>query len=276
MHAARPPFSVLLVNGSEIGGALARAIPARFGDALGTRHVLMPTAGAPRWSGPAAANGWAPSVPRIGLPESESDLDALIADTESVIDATDPFDQGTWQRLRQSAGRTGRPWLAARSPVWERHPLDRWVEMRDLAGAVGAVASLGRVALLALPPDEIAAFEPVGGLAFPVRLTHPTRLPPLPARFYPVEAPVPTHLARELHLLRETGAQVVVMRATGSAVDAPLVEAARRLDLPILMIRRPLERGVRPARSVEAALDWLERIAGLDGGTGLNRNRAGH
>ena len=47
------------------------------------------------------------------------------------------------------------------------------------------------------------------------------------------------------------------MRANGAPTDSALVTAARRLDLPIVMIRRPQDRGVRPARSIEAVLEWL-------------------
>lgn len=179
---------------------------------------------------------------------------------EAVIDALDPFDRRTIRALREAARHRGIPRLAFRPPVWERHPLDRWVEVRDLAGAVDSIASVARTALLALPLALVPAFRPVGGLRFPVRADGIPARWDLPPRFPIHLASATRSIAGETRLLQRTEAQAVVMRATGSAEEAPTVVAARRLDLPIVMIRRPRERGTPPARSVEAAVDWVAAV----------------
>jgi len=192
------------------------------------------------------------SVDRIG--------DTAIGDAIAVIDALDPFDRHTIQALREAARHRAVARLTYRPRGWERHPLDRWVEVRDLAGAVGAIASVARTALLSLPPRDVAAFETIGGLRFPTRLARLPATWSLPARFEPLIVPPPYSVAGDTLLLRRTEAQAVVMRATGAAQDAPLVRAARGLDLPIVMIRRPVERGEVPARSVDVAVDWVDSI----------------
>lgn len=192
------------------------------------------------------------TVDRIG--------DSEIGDAVAVVDALDPFDRDTVRAVRESARRRAIARLTYRPRGWERHPLDRWVEVRDLAGAVGAVASVARTALLWLPVKDVGAFETVGGLRFPTRMARPPSTWALPARFEPIIVPPPYSVAGDTLLLRRTGAQAVVMRATGAADDEPLVRAARGLDLPIVMIRRPLERGEVPARSVDVAVDWVDSI----------------
>jgi precorrin-6A/cobalt-precorrin-6A reductase len=197
----------------------------------------------------------------IGLPDP---LSPFCASFDVVIDGLDPFDRPRVQALRAACREVGVPRLPLRAPMWERHPLDRWVEVRSLSGAVDAVASIARIALLALPLEDAAAFEPVGGLRFPVRLTStkPLSTPlswTLPPRFAPIQAPAPHSIERERLILRQTEAQAVVMRATGEADLAPLIAAARGYDLPVLMIRRPMERDERPARSIGAAMEWVER-----------------
>jgi precorrin-6A/cobalt-precorrin-6A reductase len=67
-------------------------------------------------------------------------------------------------------------------------------------------------------------------------------------------------VAGDTLLLRQTQAQAVVMRATGAEMDAPLVRAARSLDLPIVMIRPPVERGEVPARSIDVVVDWVDSV----------------
>lgn len=186
--------------------------------------------------------------------------DTEIGEAAAVIDALDPFDRSSVRALRDAARRRAIPRLTFRPRGWERHPLDRWVEVRDLEGAVGAVASVARTALLWLPPRDVAAFATVGGLRFPTRLARPPVGWSLPPRFEPILAPPPYSLAGDTLLLRRTEAQAVVMRATGAERDAPLVRAARGLDLPIVMIRPPLERSEVPARSIDVAEDWADSI----------------
>ncbi len=187
-----------------------------------------------------------------------------LGDAVAMIEALDPFDREAVRVARAAAAERRIPLLAFRAPAWHRHPLDRWVEVRDLPGAAGVVAGLGRTVLLALPERDLAAFEGVGGVGFPVRMA---RLPARwehPDRFTPHPCPPPRHPAADISLLRRCAAAAVVMRATGCADDAPLVEAARALDLPVVMIRRPMVRGDVPARTAAAALDWVEAtLAGV-------------
>ena len=243
----------LLVAGTPNAARLADAIADRFSESLRVEVVLAGTADLP--------SDRRVAVSGIGLPGNDAGLAAWVRTGDLVIDCLDPFDLSAIRRLTAATEAVGRPRLPFRIRMWERHPLDRWVEVRDLAGAVKAVPSLARIALLSLPRAEISAFEPVGGLRFPVRLRTAVAAPAwtLPPRFSQVLAPAPTSLARECHILRETKAQAVVMRATGSRDDGVLVAAARSFDLPLVMIRRPVDRKERAARSISAALDWVER-----------------
>lgn len=192
------------------------------------------------------------TVDRIG--------DSDPGEAAAVIDALDPFDRETVRAVREAARKAAIARLTYRPRGWERHPLDRWVEVRDLKGAVNAVASVARTALLWLPPTEVGAFETVGGLRFPTRLTRMPARWTLPPRFRPIVAAPPFSIAGDTLLLRQTGAQAVVMRATGAEMDAPLVRAARSLDLPIIMIRAPVERGEVPARSIDVVTDWVDSV----------------
>lgn len=235
--------------GTRAGVRLAEAAAARFGDGRegGGLVVVVALAGAA-------------TVPRGCRVDAIGGGPADLAGAAAAIDALDPFDRAGVKAVRDAAQAAGVQHLGFRPPVWHRHPLDRWVEVRDLAGAAGAVASIARTVLLSLPERDLAPFEAVGGLRFPVRLTRPPVRWDRPERFAPSLCPGPSCREAEIRLLRSTGAQAVVMRATGAEEDAPLVLAARSLDLPVVMIRRPTERGEVPARSVDAALDWVEAI----------------
>ncbi len=241
MESEPAPILRILV-GTRAGVRLAEAVAAGFGDRV---RVVVALAG--RVSVPGGC-----TVDRIG-----GGVPAL-AGAAAVIDALDPFDRDAVRAARAAAAERRVPLLAFRPPGWHRHPLDRWIEVRDLPGAAGVVAALGRTVLLALPERDLAAFEGVEGVAFPVRLPRPPARWEHPDRFTPHPCPPPRHSAADISLLRRCAAAAVVMRATGCAADAPLVEAARSLDLPVVMIRRPVVRGDAPARSAAAAIDWAE------------------
>jgi precorrin-6A/cobalt-precorrin-6A reductase len=236
------PHTLRIFVGTVDGTRLAEQLADRFGADARLLVTLHGGARPPRGC----------TVDRIG--------DTAIGDAEAVIDALDPFDRPAIRAVRDAARAGSIPRLTFRPRGWERHPLDRWVEVHDLDGAVGAIASVARTALLCLPPADIAAFATVGGLRFPTRLALMPAGWSLPPRFAPILAPPPYSVAGDTLLLRRTEAQAVVMRASGTETDAPMVRAARSLDLPIVMIRRPIERSEVPARSIEVAVDWADSI----------------
>lgn len=270
---AKPSFRILIVSGTDmargVADALADGLDGRLSGGVEVALLLMP-GGARSFASRSFASRSSDYRVRmlgIGLPEP---LGPFCGSFDVVIDGLDPFDRPRVQALKAACREVGVARLPLRASMWERHPLDRWVEVRSLSGAVDAVASIARTALLALPLEDAALFEPVGGLRFPVRLTaaQPSNWT-LPPRFAPIHAPAPHSIERERVILRQTEAQVVVLRATGEPDLAPLIAAARGYDLPVLMIRPPVARDERPARSVEAAVEWVERQ--VDGSSGEAR-----
>lgn len=221
---------ILIAVGTEAAARLADAV-ADLATGRARIEVLL-RAGTPRPTDPRVRVS---SIDLPEVPQPWTDAAGL------VVDGLDPFDTEAAIRLRTAARRSRTPVLTLRPPVWERHPLDRWIEVRSVEGAAAAARSIARIALLALPPDDLGPFEAIEGMAFQVRLPRagPADARRLPPRFSPVAAPAPSHMARECAILRQTGAQTVVLRATGGAALEPLVAAARALDLPVVMIRRP-------------------------------------
>lgn len=236
------PRHIRIFIGTPEAGVLAERLADMFGRHVSVRATLHGGMRPPRGC----------TVDRIG--------DTDIGGVGAVIDALNPFEREAVAAVREACRRETLPRLTFRPRGWERHPLDRWIEVRDLAGAIRAAPSVARTMLLSLPVRDVAAFETVGGLRFPARLARPPAGWALPPRFEPIIAAPPYSVAGETLLLRRTGAQAVVMRATGAAQDAPLVRAARSLDLPIIMIRPPVERGEVPARSADVVMDWVDSI----------------
>jgi precorrin-6A/cobalt-precorrin-6A reductase len=247
---------LLILGGTGEAAALARGALARFGDRVAITTAL---AGRTRNPGPIAGEV------RIGGFGGAVGLAEYIVDhrVDSLIDATHPFAATISRAARLAAERTLVPRLVLRRPPWQRHPLDRWIEVDSLAAAALLVGRVGRRAWLTVGAGPIAAFAPATGVRFVVRLIDPPRQK-LPLRFYEVVlGRGPFSVAEERHLLRCHAIDVMVSRASGGAATEAKLIAARELGLPVIMVRRPPPEPGPAALTVEAALDWLAGPGGL-------------
>ena len=149
------------------------------------------------------------------------------------------------------------PRLLLLRPPWRRHPLDRWIEVDDMAAAAELVGRVGRRAFLTVGAGEIACFAAATEVRFLVRLVDPPRRP-LPLRLYEVVVGRgPFTLAEERHRLERDQIDVLVCKASGGAATEAKILAARELGLPVIMVRRPPTEPGDAVETVEAAVDWL-------------------
>jgi precorrin-6A/cobalt-precorrin-6A reductase len=249
------PCRLLLLGGTGEAAALARAVIARFGPRLSLTTSLagrterpVPVPGDVRIGGFGGADGLAAYLRAHAI--------------DLVVDATHPFADQISAHARLACEAVGVPRLMLQRPPWERHPLDRWIEVADLAGAAAVVGKVGRTAWLTIGASEIGAFADVVDVRFLVRLIHMPRTR-LPLRFHEVVlGRGPFTVAEEAHLLQRHAVDVLVCKASGgSATEAKLI-AAREVSLPVIMVRRPQAEPGEAVGSVEAALVWLGQRLG--------------
>ena len=69
----------------------------------------------------------------------------------------------------------------------------------------------------------------------------------------------PFDLAAERALLVEHGITAIVAKNSGGEASYPKLVAARELNIPVIMVRRPVLPPGDSVGTVEEALDWLKR-----------------
>jgi len=123
-----PDRKLLILGGTAEAAGLAEAAVARFGDRL---LVISSLAG--RTARPAIP----PGEVRIGGFGGAEGLARYLADNriDAVIDATHPFARQISANAARATEATGTKRLTLARPPWPRHPLDRWIEVSDIAGA---------------------------------------------------------------------------------------------------------------------------------------------
>jgi precorrin-6A/cobalt-precorrin-6A reductase len=238
---------LLTLGGTGEASALARAVLAGFGAGF---HLTTSRAG--RTEPP----GRLPGRVHIGGFGGAAGLAAYLVEhgVDRLIDATHPFAARNSAAARLACEAAGVPRLLLVRPPWRRQPLDRWIEVGSMAEAAEIVGRCGRRAFLTVGAGEVACFAPSAGVRFLVRLVDPPRRP-LPLRSHEVVVGGgPLALAAESHLFERHTIDVLVCKASGGAATEAKIIAARKLGLPVIIVRRP---AAEPGDAVEAALDWL-------------------
>jgi len=248
---------LLILGGTAEAAALARGALARFGDKL---QVTTSLAG--RTERPAPL----PGQIRTGGFGGPAGLAAYLTEyaVGRVIDATHPFATRISAEARLACAAANVPRLMLLRPPWQRHTLDRWIEVDDMRAAAAVVPRIGQRAWLTVGASEITCFSAAAGVRFLVRLVDPPRRP-LPLHSYEVVVGRgPFALAEERNLVERHAIDVLVCKASGGAATEAKLIAAREFDIPVIMVRRPPIQPGEAVETVEAALDWLAGSAFLE------------
>ncbi len=185
---------------------------------------------------------------------------------ERLIDATHPYAARISANALEAARETGIPLLALRRPPWTRVAGDRWTEVDDVSGAVGALGTRPRRVFLALGRQDIQVFTGAPQHYYLIRSVDPVE-PPLSvphARYILARGPFEEAADREL--LQVNDIDVVVAKNSGGAATYSKIAAARALGIQVLLIRRPPETDSLAVATVGEALQWLEHHGSPDRG----------
>lgn len=240
---------ILILGGTAEAAALARIIdPARF-------EVLTSVAGLTR----------AVSVPsparRTGGFGGAEGLARFLAQhrTRAVVDATHPFASTISGNAHRACEQMSLPRLVVQRPPWSAKPADRWRSVTTLESVPGALLPSEQRVFLALGRQHLQPFQVMPGHWFLVRTVDPIeeRLPL--AHYEAVSQRGPFCVAPECELLERFRIQCVVSRNSGAQASAAKLEAARALQIPVIMVQRPAAPPGPRVETVEDAHDWLNR-----------------
>ena len=245
---SHPALRLLILGGTTEATALAKGLAGQPGLA-----PILSLAG--RTSAPLAS----PVPTRVGGFGGAEGLARYLRDEgiDRLIDATHPFAARISANAAQAADRASVPVLAIRRPAWVAIEGDRWVEVADMAAAADALGARPRTVFLTIGRQEVAAFAAAPHHAYVVRTIEPLHgALPVP-RLTTITARGPFDAVAEMALMRETGIEVVVSKNAGGAATSGKVAAARRLGLPVVMVRRPDKPVVPSVPDAGGALRWL-------------------
>ena len=241
--------TVLILGGTSEAASLANALSTN--KAL---HVITSLAG--RTTRPRALAG---EVRTGGFGGIEGLLRYLREqDVEAVIDATHPFAAQMSRHAADACSELAIPRLSLTRPCWPRHADDRWYQVTDAKAATTILPGLGRRVFLTSGQQDLDVFKDHDELWFLIRTVEPIK-GVTPKHWQWLQARGPFTENDEMALLQAHGIDVLVTKASGGTATYPKIAAARRLSLPVVMIKRPNPPDGPVAESIEVALTWLQR-----------------
>ncbi len=156
-----------------------------------------------------------------------------------VIDATHPFAAQMSSNAVAACAQTQTPLIALTRPAWQPVPGDDWQRVPDMAAAVAALAGPPRRIMLAIGRMHLAEFAAQPQHHYLLRLVDaPTETPPLPHHTVTIDRG-PFSAEADEALMRAHAIELIVAKNAGGTGSVSKLQAARALNLPVLMIDRP-------------------------------------
>jgi len=182
----------------------------------------------------------------------------------AVVDATHPFARQISDNAAAACAAVGIPLLSLVREPWAPSDGDAWHQVDSVAAAAAAVPGLGKRAFLTTGRQELAPFAALDGVWFLIRCVDPPE-GPLPRSRQVILARGPYDADAELALMREHAIDVLVTKNSGGPLTAGKLAAARRLGIPVVMVRRPPLPDVPRCSATAEAARWVLLHCGLTG-----------
>ena len=177
---------------------------------------------------------------------------------DAVIDATHPFAVQMSQHAADACRGLAVPRLYLARPPWERHSDDLWFEVADTSVAAIMLPGLGTRVFLTSGQHDLDAFQDLDDHWFLIRTVEPVH-GTAPKQLLCLQERGPFTEADEIALLKTHRIDVLVTKASGGSATYGKIAAARKLGLPVVMIKRPKAQNGPTVTTVDDAVAWLQR-----------------
>ncbi|WP_050931317.1 precorrin-6A/cobalt-precorrin-6A reductase [Aestuariivita boseongensis] len=239
---------LLLLAGSGEARKLAQSLA---GGPLRVTASLFVT---DHWSGPL------PVPTRHGGFGGEEGFRAFLKEhgITAVLDATHPFAARVSARSWRICNEMGLPYLQLDRPEWEPGPGDRWTEVATPEEAV-ALTKPGSRHFVTTGLESWAAFRGATDRRFFFRSLSGTTPPEDLPHICLVPGRGPFSVEHEYRLFEDLHLDGLICKNAGGSVSRTKLEAARALDMDVILLRRPEPSGAPLVRDVAGALEWVDR-----------------
>jgi precorrin-6A/cobalt-precorrin-6A reductase len=175
-----------------------------------------------------------------------------------IVDATHPFAAQISHNAAAAAIACGIPRLLVDRPGWTQVDGDNWITVADHQAAAAVLPDFGQRFFLTIGRQELATFAPLTDCWFLMRMiTLPD--PPIPPGEVILQQG-PFSVEQEMALIEKYAIDAIVSKNSGGHATYAKIEAARRLNRPIVMIPRPVLSPGEVVETTAAAIEWIRKM----------------
>jgi precorrin-6A/cobalt-precorrin-6A reductase len=238
---------VLIFGGTGDGLKLA-AVVAQMPD----RSAIYSLAG--RTHAPTLPNG----IVRVGGFGGVAGLVAYLRreQIDRSIDITHPFARQMSWNAAMAAAECHIPHLIFERPEWERQPEDDWIEVNSIQAAADILTKRFNRIFLTIGRQEIAPFTTFKDRWFLTRSIDPPTIDLPPGELLLARGPFT--VASEIKLLKDYRIEAIVTKNSGGDATFAKIIAARTLNLPVIIVQRPLLPQGDRVSTIKDAIAWLK------------------
>jgi precorrin-6A/cobalt-precorrin-6A reductase len=178
----------------------------------------------------------------------------------AVIDATHPYAARMSANAVAACAQTGVPLGSIVRPAWQRHEDDSWQIVSSAEAAAAALGKAARRVFLSLGRQDLHAFTSAPQHRYVARTIEAPQQAALPPNIRILQARGPFDRDSEAKLLSDEEIDVIVSKNSGGTATYAKIEAARELDLPVIMIARPDKPAGHVLGSPEETVAWLAHV----------------
>jgi len=202
-----------------------------------------------------------PLPTRIGGFGGQAGFESYLADNKisAVLDATHPFAEKITERTAKVCAGLGMSYLYFLRPPWTQGDADNWTMIDREEDAARHIPEAATV-FLGTGRQTLAKFANLEGRRVICRQIDPPTAPfPFEGGEFLIGRP-PFPVDREVELFKALGIDWIVVKNAGGTASRTKLDAAAKLAIPVLMIRRPPAPKAQTVDTVDAAVQWAKSL----------------
>ena len=177
-----------------------------------------------------------------------------------VVDATHPFAATMSANAIAACAETATMLIALERPGWTAGHGDRWTRVADTTGAAAALPLAPTGVFLAIGRQSLGPFQSLPH-RWLLRFAEFDRGAPVPLGAALAVGRGPYTVDGDVALMRQHDIGIVVAKDAGGEASRAKLDAARLLQLPVILIERPAIPPRNVAGTAAAVMGWLHDTA---------------
>lgn len=242
------PLKLLLLGGTSEATRLAKAVAQMLGVA-----AVLSLAGRTSKAAPS------PVPVRVGgFGGVEGLAHYLVQDgVDIVVDATHPFAAQISNNAIAACAKANVPLLAIERPPWQRTDRDTWIEHATAEDAIAALPDAPSTVFSALGRSAIPLLCAKPQHRYVIRVVDPSAPPAELREAVIISARGPFRTEDDIALFREYRIARVLTKNAGGDAAYSKIAAARALQLPVHIVKRPDIAKRHTVTTSDEALSWI-------------------